>query len=120
MIRVVIVDDQTLFLESMKDMFSTNKEYTFVGMARGEKELFPMLEKEDVDVILMDVEIPSSLGRDGIELAQVLKSSPKYKSIKLISMSVNTQSYVIRVLLIITNHLSISFFLYNLCLYSLQ
>lgn len=99
MVRVVLVDDQKLFLESMKDMFKTNKEYSFVGMARGEKELFPLLENEKVDVVLMDVEIPSSLGRDGIELAQVLKSSPKYKSIKLISMSVNTQSYVIRVLL---------------------
>lgn len=99
MINVIIVDDQTLFLESMKDMFSLNTDYSCVGIAHGEDELFPLLHEHDVHVILLDVEISSNYGKDGIQIARMLKTTPKYSAIKVISMSVNTHSYVIRTLL---------------------
>lgn len=99
MINIVIVDDQTLFLESMRDMFNHSDEYTCVGIAHGEDELFPILDNHKVDVILLDVEISAEYGKDGRQIAELLKTSKKYKKIKILSMSVNTHSYIIRDLL---------------------
>lgn len=99
MIRILLVDDQTLFLDSMKSMFQGNSDYSFVATANGEQELFERLRTERFDIILLDVEIPSSLGKDGIELARFLKNSSEYNQVKIISMSVNRHSYVLRILL---------------------
>ena len=97
--NIVIVDDQTLFLESMRELFNQSKEYVCVGIAHGEDELFPILNQYHVDVILLDVEISGEYGKDGREIAEILKKSGEYKDIKILSMSVNTQSAIIRDLL---------------------
>lgn len=97
--NIVIVDDQTLFLESMREMFNQSDEYTCVGIAHGEDELLPILTEYDVDVILLDVEISGEYGKDGREIAEMLKKSEDYRNIKILSMSVNTQSTIIRDLL---------------------
>lgn len=99
-INVAIVDDQELFLDLTKKSLESSELISVVGAFQTGNAFFSFLQNplsNNVDVILLDVEIPSSFGDDGFEIAQKIRKN--HPNMKIISMSVNTQSYVIRKLI---------------------
>ena len=100
-IKILIVDDQKYHNSSMQTALSSNDNITVIGTATNDKVMYQLLKSRLVDIILLDVELPRTKSKDGIQIAQELKDrmSP-YKSIKIVALSMNTQSMVIRKLLI--------------------
>ena len=94
MIRIMIADDQELMRESLQIVLELNEDMHVVAMAQNGEELLELLEKEPVDVILMDVSMPK---KDGLEATmQVMK---KYPDIKIMILTTfDDDEYVLNAL----------------------
>lgn len=82
MIKVMIADDQELIRESLKIVLSTHEDIDVVGTASDGFEVLKCLEKNVVDVILMDIRMP---GMDGVMATKEVKS--KYPDTKIIILT---------------------------------
>lgn len=86
--RILIVDDNptnTLLLSSILE----NKGFTNIHTASSAVEAYEVLEKEPIDVILMDILMP---GIDGIEATKTIRSNPKYDHIAIIMVTATTEN----------------------------
>jgi len=71
-IKVLLVDDQILFVESLKTVLETRtKDIKVIGIAHNGWEAVQKVEKEHPDIVLMDVRMPNM---DGVEATSVIKS----------------------------------------------
>ncbi|MBP3366528.1 MAG: response regulator transcription factor [Treponema sp.] len=80
--KVLLVDDQSLFTESLKT-FLTNYAHDIevVGSCQNGKESCEFVKKNPVDVILMDVKMPVMNGVEAVKI--IKKSNPLIKIIML-------------------------------------
>ncbi len=76
--NVLIVDDQKLFSDTLKQSLEHNEEYDFtVTVANHHEEVFKALSKDEFDIILMDIHMPE---KDGIVLtSDILRLKPDMK-----------------------------------------
>ncbi len=81
-IRVMLVDDQRLFIESLKIVLENlNREIRVVGIAENGEEAIRQYEEMDPQIILMDVRMPVM---DGVAAGRAIKKkSPEIKIIML-------------------------------------
>jgi len=80
-IRILIVDDEKLLLESLELILSMNESFTITGLAHDGKEALDILEKEQVDIALVDLNME---GMSGQELISKVKTTyPKTKILVL-------------------------------------
>lgn len=70
MIRVLIVDDQELFRESLKVVLSVSPGVEVIGAASGVQEALKAAANLRPDVVLMDIRMP---GMDGVEGTRLFK-----------------------------------------------
>lgn len=70
MIRVAVVDDQTLVREGIRSLLSLSDEVTVVGDAGDGDAALDLLDDVDVDVLLLDLRMPR---RDGIATLEALR-----------------------------------------------
>lgn len=75
--KLLIVDDEPEIVKTLQDFF-TLKGYQVIGASSGEEAL-SVLEKESVDLALLDVKLP---GIEGPEVAKIIKD--KYPATKLV------------------------------------
>lgn len=57
-IRLLLVDDQSLFREGLKTLLSVNEDFDIVGEAQNGEEAVRLAVQEQPDVVLMDVRMP--------------------------------------------------------------
>ena len=88
MIRVLIVDDQALIREGLSLMLDLYGEIEIAGEASNGKEAIEFVEREEVDVILMDIRMPVM---DGVEATKVIKE--KHPNIKIIILTMRMNTY---------------------------
>jgi len=82
-IKVAIVDDNSFLIHAIKDKLSFFEDITIKATALDGSELLTRLEENhNIDVILMDIEMPVL---NGIETTQVVKQ--KYPQIKIIMLT---------------------------------
>lgn len=80
-IRAIIVDDHRILRDGIKALLNEMGNVELVGEAANGEELLPMLGKCNVDLILMDINMPKM---DGIEASrEALKICPSLKIIIL-------------------------------------
>lgn len=81
-IKLIIVDDQTLFAESLKTVLETRSDkIKVIEMASNGKEAVKMAEIHSPDLILMDIRMPEMTG---VDAAGIIKErSPQIKIIML-------------------------------------
>ena len=82
MIKVMIADDQELIRESLKIVLGTHEDIDVVGTVSDGLEVLKCLEKNVVDVILMDIRMPKM---DGVIATKEVKS--KYPDTKIIILT---------------------------------
>ncbi len=84
-IRIIVVDDQRLFRESIASMLST--EFKVVGQAGNGREAIELCHQLQPDIVLMDVKMPHM---DGIEAVRQIKTElPSIRVILLTTFTVD-------------------------------
>ncbi|WP_160679940.1 response regulator transcription factor [Clostridium sp. C8-1-8] len=81
-IRILIVDDEKLLLESLELILSMTEDFEIVGVAQEGKEALKILEKEQADVALVDLNMK---GMSGQELIPRIKAA--YSSLKILVLT---------------------------------
>jgi DNA-binding NarL/FixJ family response regulator len=82
-IRLLLVDDQVLFIESLKKLLEiTVKDIQVVGIAPNGKVALEMTASENPDIILMDIRMPEM---DGVKSTQLIKE--KFPQVKILILS---------------------------------
>ena len=71
MIKVLIADDHPVVREGLKQIISKDDDINIAGEALNCYEVIDLVQKEDWDVIVMDLNMP---GKDGLELLKDLKA----------------------------------------------
>lgn len=81
--KVLLVDDQVLFVESLKTVLSiVAEDLEIIGIAHSGEEAIDIVEKEKPDIILMDVRMPKM---DGVIAARYILE--KYNDIKIMMLT---------------------------------
>ena len=90
MIRVLIVDDQSLIREGLSMMLGLYNNIFLVGEATNGKEAIEILGEKEIDLLLMDIRMPIM---DGVEATRIIKE--KYPKVKvLILTTFNEDEYI--------------------------
>jgi DNA-binding NarL/FixJ family response regulator len=82
-IRLLIVDDHTLFREGLRALFSAIEEIELVGEATTGKEAIDMVEAFQPDVVLMDIDMP---GMGGVEATRKILSRTPTSRVVMVTM----------------------------------
>jgi DNA-binding NarL/FixJ family response regulator len=83
MTRILIVDDQMLFSESLKAVLEASDEgYKVCGLAENGREAVEAVDELQPDLVLMDVRMPVM---DGVAATRILKA--KYPTLKILMLT---------------------------------
>ena len=82
MIKVLIVDDQELFRESLKVVLGVSENIQVTDAASGVSQALKSAERERPDVVLMDIRMP---GMDGVEGTRLFKK--RWPNVKVIVLT---------------------------------
>ena len=94
MIKVIVVEDHPIMVEGLKNILRNDPTISVVGDFGNGKSVLQALEKQQPDVILMDVNLPDT---SGINLTMEIKK--KYEDIKIIALSIHDEQPVIHSML---------------------
>lgn len=83
MIRVLLVDDHTIFRTGLRRLLSDEADIQVVDEAKDICEMLSKLRAQDIDVVLLDVNMP---GRSGLEAMQSIRAEFPRLPVLLLSM----------------------------------
>jgi len=93
-VKLFIVDDHYMVVEGIRSLLDEVISIEWMGHASNADSCMAFLQKQQPDVILMDISMP---GKSGIELCQEVKT--KYPSVFVIGLSTfNQQSFISKML----------------------
>lgn len=72
MVKIMIADDQQLIRESLKIILDSDPNFEVVKVVGSGQEVLDTVETESIDIILMDVRMPSM---SGVECTRLVKRS---------------------------------------------
>ncbi len=89
-IKVIIADDHQIVIDGLKSILVQEKNIEVIGEALNGKDALSILEKEDVDVAILDIEMPLL---SGIEVTKIIKED--FPNVKVLILSMyNTEKFV--------------------------
>lgn len=80
--KIIIVDDHTLFRNGLRILLNSLSNYRVVGEAANGQEFIGLLDKTEVDLVLLDIDMPVM---DGITAARL--ALQKFPNLKIITLS---------------------------------
>jgi DNA-binding NarL/FixJ family response regulator len=93
-IRVLLADDHKVLLDGLQNLLSGIPDIECAGRASNGKAVLDFLEEHEVDVILMDINMPVM---DGVEATK--KVHEKYPDVKIIALTMLEQGSFIQQML---------------------
>jgi DNA-binding NarL/FixJ family response regulator len=82
-IRILLVDDQQLFVENLKTVLDlTTQDIEVVAIARDGKEALEMMARHRPEIVLMDVRMPVM---DGVEATKIIHQ--QYPNVKILMLT---------------------------------
>ncbi|MEA3307625.1 MAG: response regulator [Elusimicrobiota bacterium] len=84
MIKILIVDDDENFIDTLDDSFKMKDMSAEVAVAQSAKEGLDSLAKSIPSIIVLDVQLPDM---HGIEFLKIIKESKKFKDVPVIFIS---------------------------------
>ena len=66
MIRILLIDDHTLFRSGVKALLQRQPDFEVVGEASDGLEGVKLVEQVEADVVLLDLDMPSMNGREAL------------------------------------------------------
>lgn len=82
MAKILVVDDEEPILELLR--FNLEKEGYQVYVAKDGQEALECVEKEQPDLLVLDVMLP---GMDGLEVCRILRLHPRFQQIPIIMLT---------------------------------
>ncbi len=90
-IRVLIVDDEELFVESLARLLAAQPDMTVVGRARSVAEARQAVGAYEPDVVLMDMQLPDG---DGAEATELIRAERPEMKIVMLTGRTDSQALV--------------------------
>jgi DNA-binding NarL/FixJ family response regulator len=91
MIRLVVVDDHTLFRRGLVSLLSDMKVFAIVGEASNGQEALEIIPGNKPDVILMDINMPKL---DGVETLRALRKSGVDTPVLMLTISQQSEDLI--------------------------
>lgn len=89
-IKVIIADDHEIVIDGLRSLLLQEENIEVVGVATNGEEVLTLLENNDIDIAILDIEMPKLTG---IEVTKIIKE--KYKKTKVLMLSMyNTEKFV--------------------------
>lgn len=93
-IRIAITDDHPMMLNGMKNMLESHEGFEVIAQYNNGKDLLDGLQKEQPDVLILDVHLPDITGE---EVARTVKK--KYPAVHILTLTSHDSIFFIRALL---------------------
>ncbi|NES82584.1 MAG: response regulator transcription factor, partial [Moorea sp. SIO2B7] len=90
MIRILLVDDQTLICEVLKIRLEAESDFQVVGQAKNGHIAIEQVEALHPDIVLIDIEMP---GIDGLSATQIIRDRFPETEVIILSMH-NDKTYL--------------------------
>ena len=84
MIRVAVVDDQSLIRVGLRTLFGTEDDIELVGEAEDGRSALRMVRAERPDVVLMDIRMPQY---DGLAALHDITADPDLESVRVVMLT---------------------------------
>jgi DNA-binding NarL/FixJ family response regulator len=94
MIKVLVVDDHPIVRQGLKQVISEESDMAVFGEAQNSQEVLELIDKQDWDVILLDITLP---GRGGIDVLKEIKQERPHLPVLILSIHPEDQ-YAVRAL----------------------
>lgn len=91
MIRLVVVDDHTLFRRGLVSLLSDTEVFAIVGEASNGQEALEIILENKPDVILMDINMPNL---DGVETLRALRKSGVDTPVLMLTISQQSEDLI--------------------------
>ena len=89
-IKIIIADDHLLFIDGLISLLNGETDIAIEDIANDGKELLEILEKQQPDLVLLDINMP---GMNGLEALRYIKQS--WPSINIIMLSTYNEEHLI-------------------------
>lgn len=89
MIKVILADDQKMFLDGMRNALEKDQDIQIIGEANTGEEVLKLLEQSAVDLVVLDIDMPD--GMDGIEATKQIRIHYPLTKVLILSMFDNKE-----------------------------
>ncbi len=97
MIKVLLADDQTMFLDGLQALLVQEQNIEIVGSVTDGEKVTDFLDKNnEVDVLILDIEMPK---RNGIETTKLIRQDHRLKDIKILILTMyNEKNFIVKLI----------------------
>jgi len=89
-IKVLLVDDNQIFLDGLSNLIANEESIEKVGEAYNGEEALKILSKVKVDIVILDINMPVM---DGITAAEIIKA--KFPSVRVLILTLSADGNIV-------------------------